>query len=417
MQTAIYVPSPWRAWLNWSIAVSFVILVFGFQTGYAITNAKMAKSLLLTAADIGLIGSMYTVCFAISQLASGSLLDRLGAQRVLPVACTLLTAGVFCFAYSTSLSGLLLAQVLIAMGASFGFIGAGFVGGMWFAPERYGFMFACVQFVASLSAFFSQQVLNHVLSELPWDWVINGIGMLGLCVLFLMFLWLRDPPHYQGHKEGIQSISRFAKGVLHDVATVIRVPQMWRIMLIGAFSFGVMLCVGVVWGPMLLLNHGLVETEANTAVSLSWLGLALGAPAFVWWGQKVGQEKNALMTGLIIQLICIAFLIFSGVSDVLVCYSLMWFWGFAAGASMLPFALAAKQAGSAYAGTSAALVNGSQFLTAGILMSIPGELLTRGFSPNIQAALTVLPILLVIAILLVLGLRCSTVSELKTKMS
>lgn len=405
MQTAIYIPSPWRAWLNWSIAVSFVILVFGFQTGYAITNAKMAKSLSLTAADIGLIGSMYTVCFAISQLVSGSLLDRLGAQRILPVACTLLTAGVFCFAYSTSLSGLLLAQILIAMGASFGFIGAGFVGGMWFAPERYGFMFACVQFVASLSAFFSQQVLNHVLAELPWDWVINGIGMLGLCVLFLMFLWLRDPPHYKGHKEGIQSILLFAKSVLHDVATVIRVPQMWRIMIIGACCFGVMLCVGVVWGPMLLLHHGLSETQANTAVSLSWLGLALGAPAFVWWGQKANQEKITLLAGLLIQLFCISVLLFSSVSDVWVCDTLMWFWGFAAGASMLPFALAARQAGSTYAGTSAALVNGSQFLTAGVLMSIPGELLTRGISQNIQAALIILPVLLILAVLLVFGLR------------
>ena len=415
MQTATYPPSRPLAWLNWSIAVSFVILVFGFQTGYAITNAKMAQSLLLTASDIGLIGSMYTVCFAVSQLASGSLLDRLGAQRVLPVACTLLTIGVFCFAYSTSLVGLLLAQVLIAMGASFGFIGAGFVGGMWFAPERYGFMFACVQFVASLSAFFSQQVLNHVLVKLPWDWVINGIGMLGLCVLLLMFLWLRDPPHYPGHKEGIQSIPLFAKNVLHDVATVIRAPQMWRIMLIGACSFGVMLCVGVVWGPMLLLSHGLLETEANTAVSLSWLGLAFGAPIFAWWGQYAGQEKNALTTGLMIQLICIVFLIFVDMLSVGICYGLMWLWGFAAGASMLPFALAAKQVNSAYAGTSAALVNGSQFLTAGILMSVPGSLLTHGFSPNIQAALIILPILLVVAILLMPGLKCFAATELKTR--
>lgn len=408
MQTAVYdISYSRRAWLNWSIAVSFVILVFGFQTGYAITNAKMAKSLLLTTADVGLIGSMYTVCFAISQLVSGSLLDRLGAQRILPIACTLLTIGVFCFAYSTSLSGLLLSQILIAIGASFGFIGAGFVGGMWFSPERYGFMFACVQFVASLSAFFSQQVLNHVLAELPWDWVINGIGVLGLCVLFFMFLWLRDPPHYTEHKDGIRSISLFIKTVLCDVIAVIRVPQMWRIMIIGACSFGVMLCVGVVWGPMLLLHHGLAETQANTAVSLSWLGLALGSPTFVWWGQKLKQEKIVLIVGLLIQLFCIGFLLFSNTLTVLFCYILMWFWGAAAGASMLPFALAVKKVGSHYAGTSAALVNGSQFLMAGILMSIPGELLTRGMSQNIQSALIVLPVLLLISLSLVFGLRSS----------
>lgn len=79
----------------WSIAVSFVLLVFALQTGYAITNVYVADDLGLTLVQVGVIGSIYTWVFAIAQFASGSVLDRIGARRVLPVAASLMTLGAF----------------------------------------------------------------------------------------------------------------------------------------------------------------------------------------------------------------------------------------------------------------------------------------------------------------------------------
>ncbi len=400
MQTAMKVQNNGHAWLNWSIAVAFVILVFGFQTGYAITNAQMAKSLKLSPADIGTIGSTYTFCFAITQLVSGALLDRLGAQRLLPAACAILTLGVFCFAFSGSLSLLIVAQVLIAIGAAFGFVGAGFVGGKWFAPERYGFMFSLVQFAASFSAFLSQQLLNQILVKLPWNWVITGIGVFGTFVLLLMFLWLRDPISTLRQEKQKTSSMIFISHVLHDVVSIFKIPQMWRVILVGAVSFGVMLCIGTVWGPLLLQSHGITESQANSAVSLSWLGLAFGAPAFVYWAEKYNKDYKALSVGLILQFISISCLLFIRISNALICDLLMFFWGFAAGASMLPFSIAAKKAGAAFAGTSAALVNGGQFLLAGFLITMAGHLMVSSLMFDIQKALIILPVSLLIAFIL-----------------
>ena len=411
MQTATNAQNNKCAWLNWSIAVAFVILVFGVQTGYAITNAQMAKSLKLDPADIGTIGSTYTFCFAITQLISGALLDRLGAQRLLPAACATLTLGVFCFAFSGSLSLLIVAQVLIAIGAAFGFVGAGFVGGKWFASERYGFMFALVQFVASFSAFLSQQLLNQILVKLPWNWVITGIGIFGVFVLILMFLWLRDPISTISQENKKISSIAFINRVIHDVLSIFKISQMWRVILIGAVSFGVMLCIGTVWGPLLLLSHGITESQANSAVSLSWLGLAFGAPAFVYWAEKYNKDNQALTVGLVLQFISISCLIFIRISNALICDLLMFCWGFAAGASMLPFSIAAKKAGAAFAGTSAALVNGGQFLLAGFLITMAGQLMASSFTLGVQKALIILPISLLIAFILSLKNDKSVIKE------
>ena len=110
------------------------------------------------------------------------------------VACGLMTIGAFLFANSTGPLMLVGAQVLLATGASFGFIGAGFVGGQWFEPIKYGFMFALVQLVASLSAVAGQRTLNVLIVENSWISIINGIAVIGACVVVLMLIFLRDPP-------------------------------------------------------------------------------------------------------------------------------------------------------------------------------------------------------------------------------
>ena len=164
-----------QAWVNWTLGVSFVVLVFTLQTGYAITSSSVANDLGLTIAQVGFVGTIYTWAFAIMQFTSGSILDKLGTRWVLPIACLIVTLGAFLFANATGAWMLLIANVLSAIGASFGFIGAGFVGGQWFEPIKYGLMFSLVQFVASLSAILGQRVLGILIETYDWTVLINSL--------------------------------------------------------------------------------------------------------------------------------------------------------------------------------------------------------------------------------------------------
>src|SRR5690242_13808820 len=87
-----------HAWLVWGLAVAFVIYLFGFQTGYSVVNASIQRDVGLTVTQIGTIATVYTWAFAIFQLFSGALLDRLGARAVIPPAIALVTLGIFMFA-------------------------------------------------------------------------------------------------------------------------------------------------------------------------------------------------------------------------------------------------------------------------------------------------------------------------------
>ncbi len=367
-----------RAWTAWIIAVLFVVLVFGFQTAYAITNPLLAEDRSLTPTQVGLVASVYTWCFALTQLMSGSLLDRVGARRCLPLACVFIVAGMLVFAGANGFTMLLISQVLVAIGASFGFIGAGFVGGVWFGMALFGTMFAWVQFIASTSAAVNQNVFTAVLGVLDWQSTIRVMAGSGVLLLVLMVLLLRDPPGWDDTHGWPSRPGQFVRNVMHDVAGVATRPRMWAILLMGAASFGGLLTFGIVWGPELGQGRGLTQDEARMATSLIWLGLAVGAPAWARLSNVLGRRRLPLIVGVLGQsaaILAAALLPDPGRWGLSLLYLALGLFG---GSSMLAFTMGAELAGLARAGTASSLVNGSQFVLGGLLMAVPGRLLSTG---------------------------------------
>ena len=405
MQRTEKSPSPWTPWLSWGVVAAYLMLGFGFQSCYAILNKQMAERLLLSATDIGAISSTYTWSFAVAQLLSGALLDRLGARRILPKACFLLTAGIFCFAWSPGRAGLIAAQALVAVGSSFGFVSAGFMSRVWFSPRLYGVMFSLAQFLVSFFAFICQQTLARGLEGLPYEWVISGLGAAGVALLSAMLLCLRDPPRLAGADGPPQSLLLLIKHLLLSVLKVIRMPGVARLIVVGAASFGAMLSLSAVWGPRLLMAQGLPEVAAGSAVSFGWLGLGVGSPVLVWYGQKYDREKGMVMLGLALQCFCVSLMLLFKMEEASLYSALMLLWGIGAGANLLPFVLAARCAGEAHTGTAMALVNCGQFIVGGLLTYIPGRLLDLGPGIGIAGALLILPVSLLATLLLCFKLK------------
>src|SRR5262249_38887338 len=141
-----------EAWVTWSLATIFVVWLFSIQTGYGIVSPDIQVSAHLSLAQISLAGSIYTWAFATCQFFSGSLLDRFGSFPLITIGVGFVTVGAFFYAWTPDYAVLVIAQVVMAIGASFGFVGAGYIGGVWFAAASYGLMFGLVQMFASLGS-------------------------------------------------------------------------------------------------------------------------------------------------------------------------------------------------------------------------------------------------------------------------
>lgn len=371
-----------RAWRVWFIAVAFVVYYFSFQTGYAIVNASVQKDLGLSIAQVGFIAALYTWAFAVCQFLSGPLLDRIGARRVLLPAIVLVTLGILIFASARSFEMLLASQVFIALGACTGFVGAGYVGGTWFGWAKFSFMFGLVQFAASLFSAFNQNFLSWALDVLAWRSLFISVGVLGVFLLAVAFVGLRDPAPVS--IAGLR-MGPFLRDVAQSLAHVARVPHVWVASAFGALCFGAMLALGVVWASKVLSVRGLGAGTASLGSSLLWLGLAIGCFIVPWASDRMRKRKPPILIGIAIQVAALSLLLYMPASGAALDMALCFAFGFGNAAHMLAFSTAADVIEPKYIGTSAAIVNGTMFIAGGILISRPGMRVGLGLESGVAA--------------------------------
>ncbi|RLA18954.1 MAG: hypothetical protein DRQ56_06460 [Gammaproteobacteria bacterium] len=417
-----------QAWVNWLLGVAFVVFVFTFQTGYAITNIDMTKDLSLSVAQVGFIGSIYTWAFAVAQFCSGSILDRLGFRWVLPMAASVVTLGGFVFAHSTGPEMLVLGQVLMALGASFGFVGAGFVGGRWFGPIKYGLMFAWVQFVASVAAIVGQKMIGHLAETASWSDILNNLTWMGFVITVAMFILMREPANDGEKKLSWPGVKVFIDDLLNAINEVAAIRDSWINALIGGATFGTMLAFGVLWGPRFLAAGGMDQSDAFAVSAVMWAGLALGAPVFAWLSDFLKKRKMPMFSGCLLQFIAIIYIMLNPSMSSTEASIAFFIWGFMAGGSMLNFPIGADLVKPALIGTSAAIVNAVQFIVGGLVMVIPGRVLSgsgliariaeieSSVTPSVndyQWAIVILPISLFFALILFYFLKETYPTEAK----
>jgi MFS family permease len=414
-----------NAWVNWTLSASFVVLEITLLTGYAVTNVYVSRDLSLTIAQMGLVGMVYTWVFAITQIVTGSILDRFGTRWTLPIACLIVSIGAFLFASSADFKMLVVANILSAIGSSFGFIGAGFVGGQWFEPKKYGFMFALVQFIAALSAVICQKVYGILIVDVPWSQLISGLGFMGIAIFLLMVFFLREPEGVRLDNNKWDGLKFFIKTIQESLLKVASIRDTWINAMIGGITMGSMLGLGVIWGPRVLIAGGMEPGEAFTTNSLAWLGLAFGSPFFAWLSDAFKSRIKPMAAGCALQMLTIL-LIIGYLKITSLNFSVLFFiFGFMAGGSMLPFTIGSELVPFSLIGTSAAFVNATQFIFGGIMMVVPGKILNgngvvarinekaNGVEipsiintlPDFQWALSIMPISLVVALFLCLFLQ------------
>lgn len=373
-----------QAWLVWSIAVTFVIYYFSFQTGYSIVNPAVKNDIGLSVAQVGIVAAIYTWVFALCQFFSGALLDRFGARRVLLPAILFVCIGVFIFANAKSFGGLLLSQLFIALGACTGFVGAGYVGGNWFGMAKFSFMFGLVQFAASLFSAFNQNLLSWALHFVSWRDLFNAVGIAGIVLFTFAVARLRDPSPVN-IPPGL-SFAGFLSDLLHSLYEVARVPHIWVASAFGALCFGVMLSLGVVWAPKLMAVRGLDTATANTASSFLWLGLAAGCFFTPWISDRLQNRKLPTVIGIVVQLFALATLLYLPSQNPTVEMALCFLFGVGNSVHMLAFSTASDVVRPQLIGTSAAIVNGMMFVVGGMMISRPGVRVGLGIDEGVAPA-------------------------------
>lgn len=397
-----------EAWTIWILATVFVVWLFAIQTGYGIVSPEIQKDADLSISQISSAASIYTVVFAFCQFFSGSLLDRFGTRPLLAIGVALTTVGAFLFAATTSFGTLALAQAVLALGASFGFVGAGYVGGKWFAAAKYGLMFGMVQMFASLGSAVGQPVISALLKNMTWQQLLAGFGAFGVLLTIAFIFIVRNPvatPEEQA-AAAAEKQGNVIGEILHDLGTCFANRQVVLSALFAGASFGTMLAVGVLWGPRVQEARGASAEFAAVLSATAWLGLAFGAPLVNVISNRWHSRKWPAVVGMLLQTAAVILFIYGPSNGKGASIVVMFAVGLFAGTHMLGFTIAGESVSPALIGSASAIVNGVCFIIGGVLEAVPGWSLPD--APEIadfHSALWVMPAVLILGALAALALK------------
>lgn len=398
-----------EAWTIWILATVFVVWLFSIQTGYGIVSPDIQDDANLSLAQIGSAASVYTVAFAIFQFFSGSLLDRYGTRPLLAIAVALVTAGAFLYASTSSFGTLVAAQIILAIGSSFGFVGAGYIGGKWFAAAKYGLMFGLVQMFASIGSAIGQPAIQAMLQVMTWRELLAGFGAAGVLLTLAFIFIVRNPvstpEEIAAAKEHAAQTNVFVE-ILSDLKSCFANKQVVLASLFAGASFGTMLAVGVLWGPRVQEARGASDGFAAFLSAMAWLGLAFGAPLVNVISNRWHSRKWPAVTGLVLQAVAVALFIYGPANGAGVSVVVMFAVGLLAGTHMLGFTIAGESVSPVLIGTASAVVNGVCFIVGGILQAVPGWLLPE--VPDLsdyRKTLWLMPVVLLIGAVAALGLK------------
>lgn len=392
-----------EAWTIWLLATAFVVWLFAIQTGYAIVSPQIQEDAGLSLAQVGAAASVYTVFFALFQFFSGSVLDRYGTRPLLAIAVALVTAGAFLYAGTTGFGMLVLAQIVLALGASFGFVGAGYVGGKWFDAARYGLMFGLVQMCASVGSAIGQPTISALLELMTWKQLLAGFASAGVLLTIAFVVLVRDPVPAAAPTRPTTNVW---VGIVRNLGACFRNRQVVLSALFAGAAFGTMLSVGVLWGPRVQEARGATDGFAAVLTALAWLGMAFGAPLVNVVSNQWHSRRRPAVTGVLLQAVAVTLFIYGPANGPGASMVVMFAVGVFAGTHMLGFTVAGESVPPNLIGSAAAVVNGVCFVVGGALQVIPGYLLPDDPTlADFRGALWIMPVVLVLGGIAALALR------------
>jgi predicted MFS family arabinose efflux permease len=270
-------PPPFAARVALSVFLPFAAAYF-LSYAYRSINAVIAPDLTaafsLSAAQLGLLTSVYFLAFAAFQIPVGILLDRFGPRRTNASLLLAAASGALVFALSQGVPALLFGRALIGLGVSAGLMSSIKAFTLWYPLQRLPAMTGWALFCGGLGAMAATAPVEAALQLTDWRGVFLTMSVLTFAASAAIF-WLVPERVSAGGHESLRE-------QLQGVARVFGSTAFWRLAVASPLFQATNMALQGLWaGPWLADVAGRGRDE----VAVSLLALAAATTAgFLFWG-------------------------------------------------------------------------------------------------------------------------------------
>lgn len=337
----------------------------------------------ISATTFGTLTAYYYFAYTPMQLPAGILMDRLGAHKLLSIACGACVIGSFLFLQTDSFNLAVSGRFLVGFGSSFAFVGVLKLANSWL-PKRYLSVVAgSVTTLGMLGAIAGQEGMTVLVMHHGFHFVLLLSTAVGALLTFILLVCLRDKSTDEEDKiPGRQ----FASQVLEVLCSI----QIWLIGLVGSLLFMSLSVFAEVWGKSyLMLAHQLTELQAASCISLVFLGWAVGAPIVGFLSERLNRPLDILLCCSVLATVMISLVLFNNHWSLLQLSGLLFAYGLFSSAEVLVFVLGRDNAKSQLVGTVLAVVNMIVMIGGAIFQPLVGKLLDVFWDGRMQGAIRI----------------------------
>lgn len=271
-------------------------LVFALCNYYRTVNAVLAPHLItelsLTAAQLGLLISLYFLISALFQAPLGLLMDRFGPRRVQATLIIIAGIGALIFALAESWPMLLLGRAIMGVGAAGGLMTSLQAVTLWFPTPRWPVFNGLVMSIGTLGTLAATLPTQWLLDLADWHHVLVGVSLISFLGSVLLFLGV--PEKAKPPKNETLAVQ------LQGMAAIYRDRLFWRFAPLYLATTGSTMAFQSLWAGPWLHDVARLEPEQVASHLFGLSLLQIGSYFLVGWIATELGKRNVPLVRIVI---------------------------------------------------------------------------------------------------------------------
>lgn len=370
-----------RPWIVWATGLLAYVVAVMDRTTLGVSGLEAANRFSATPTVLATFVVLQVVVYAGAQVPAGVLLDRYGSKMLIIAGAALMASGQLTLAVSESLPAAIAARAILGLGDALTFISVLRLVPHWFTPKQVPLVTQLTGICGQLGQVLSAVPFLAILGAAGWTTAYTSVAALGLAVLALTLVLVKDTPSGRHVPESTGTVGE----TLRSVKTVWLRPGTR----LGFFThMGTQFSVTVfalMWGvPYLTVAQGLSTSAAGALLSVSVVSaIASGIVIGILTGRHP-HRRSWLVLGIIGSnaLVWTVVLALPGPAPMWLLVTLVVVISVGGPGSMVGFDFARTFNPSATLGTAQGMVNMGGFLASLLVIQVMGQILdaTGGYS-------------------------------------
>lgn len=398
-------------WVVCFLATLFFFYEFIQGNMFASIAADIMNDFHIQADKMTYLSSVYYLSNVLFLFVAGMILDRFPIKNTIMLAMFLCVLSTFVLANSHSFYTALLCRFITGIGSAFCFLGPVRLASHWFPPRRMALVTGMIVTVAMTGGMVAQYPMTKLVSLVGWRQAVFDIGCLGVFMLILMFWGLQERPVAVVKQEGsaIKILTAAKRAYLN--IQYLRAAFYTSLMNMAIAVFGAMM------GTLYLEQRLGVNSELASVINgMLFLGAIIGSPLLGWISDKIGMRLLPMKFCVVASMLILLTVLYVPVT-VNQMALLFFLLGLFTSAQVISYALVAESSLPTMTATAVSVIS---IVTQGgylVFQNVFGYLLTHYGDMHLiqgtpvyslaayQYAALILPIGLLIAFLLLFGLK------------